>query len=64
MGCVPFHIGLLLWESACCGIPQARLRRASSLWQGSLWVRHRYCSNNESPESICFPGVVLLVQGG
>ena len=18
MGCVPFHIGLLLWESACC----------------------------------------------
>ena len=23
-------------ESACCGIPQSRLRRASSLWQGSL----------------------------
>ena len=26
MGCVPFHIGLLLWESACCGIPQAKIR--------------------------------------
>ena len=21
MGCEPFHIGLLLWGSACCGIP-------------------------------------------
>ena len=26
MGCVPFHIGLLLWESACCGIPQSKIK--------------------------------------
>ena len=36
MGCVPFHIGFQLIDSACCGIPQSRLRRASSLSQGSL----------------------------
>ena len=26
MGCVPFHIGLLLWESASCGIPQSKIK--------------------------------------
>ena len=34
----PFHIGFLGMISACCKIPQSRLRRASSLWQGSLFV--------------------------
>ena len=55
MGCVPFHTGLYFWESACCGIPQSRLRRASSLWQGSLWVRYRYRAgqgSNEQQKSI------------
>ena len=32
----PFHMGLYFFRSACCRIPQSRLRRASSLWQGSL----------------------------
>ena len=26
MGCEPFHIGLLLWGSACCGIPQSKIK--------------------------------------
>ena len=30
-----FPHGFVLMGSACCGIPQSRLRRASSLWQGS-----------------------------
>ena len=39
MGCVPFHIGLLLWESACCeSLSQKSKIFASSLWQGSLWL--------------------------
>ena len=33
----PFHIGFLGMISASCRIPQSRLRRASSLSQGSLW---------------------------
>ena len=32
----PFPHGFVLLGSACCRIPQSRLRRASSLWQGSL----------------------------
>ena len=32
-----------LWESACCeSLRQKSEIFASSLWQGSLWVRHRY----------------------
>src|SRR5699024_3555026 len=41
MGCCVSIWGGAL-GSGCCGIPQSRLRRASSLWQGSLWVRRRY----------------------
>ena len=47
-----FHIGLYFWESACCGIPQTRLRRASSLWQGSLWVGYRYLAEDFSNISL------------
>ena len=36
MGCVPFHIEFQLIDSTCCGIPQSRLRRASSHRPGAL----------------------------
>ena len=44
-----FPHGFVLLRSACCAIPQSRLRRASSLSQGSLFVRYRYCLKGRTP---------------
>ena len=53
---------LVLLESACCGIPQSRLRRASSLWQGSLWAHYRYRAGQGSDDTQ--KAIVRIDSGG
>ena len=64
MGCVPFHIGLLLWESARCESLSHAYGVPAPFHKGAFLSGIDTASKDEPPESICFPGVVLLVQGG
>ena len=63
MGCVPFHIGLLLWESACCGIPQSKIKDFCQLpFTREPWVQCRYRAGQGSNDTL--KAAVRIDSGG
>ncbi len=61
---LPFHIGLCFWESARCESLSHAYGVPAPFHKGAFLSGIDTASKDEPPESICFPGVVLLVQGG
>ena len=57
MGCVALHIGFQLIDSACCESLSHASGVPAPFHKGAFFAQHRYGSNDETPESMGFPGV-------
>ena len=63
MGCVALHIGFQLIDSACCESLSHASGVPAPFNKGAFFAQYRYGSNDETPESMGFPGDFLISEG-